>query len=70
MSVKKTFGGKGCSLYGEGNSGLDAVVLGNGPQVGQIMLASETTKEVVPVMSLDVFGMHLKIWHSISSFII
>lgn len=53
MSVKKTFGGKGYSLYGEGNSGLDAVVHGKGPLVGRIMLASETTKDVVPIMPLE-----------------
>lgn len=33
-----------------------AVVHGNGPQVGRIVLASETAKDVVPVMPFDVCG--------------
>ena len=33
-----------------------AVVHGNGPQVGRILLASETAKEVVPPMPFDVCG--------------
>ncbi len=33
-----------------------AVVHGNGPQVGQILLSSETAKEVVPPMPFDVCG--------------
>ena len=33
-----------------------AVVHGNGPQVGRILLASETAKEVVPAMPFDVCG--------------
>ncbi len=33
-----------------------AVVHGNGPQVGRILLSSETAKEVVPPMPLDVCG--------------
>ena len=33
-----------------------AVVHGNGPQVGRIMLASETAKQVVPPMPFDVCG--------------
>lgn len=33
-----------------------AVVHGNGPQVGRIVLASETAKEVVPPMPFDVCG--------------
>ena len=31
-----------------------AIVHGNGPQVGRILLASETAKEVTPVMPFDV----------------
>lgn len=33
-----------------------AIVHGNGPQVGRILLASETAKEVVPAMPFDVCG--------------
>ena len=33
-----------------------AVVHGNGPQVGRILLASETAKDVTPVMPFDVCG--------------
>ena len=33
-----------------------AVVHGNGPQVGRILLASETAKEVTPAMPFDVCG--------------
>lgn len=33
-----------------------AIVHGNGPQVGRILLASETAKDVVPVMPFDVCG--------------
>jgi carbamate kinase len=33
-----------------------AVVHGNGPQVGRILLASETAKDVTPVMPFDVVG--------------
>ena len=33
-----------------------AIVHGNGPQVGRIMLASETAREVVPPMPFDVCG--------------
>lgn len=33
-----------------------AIVHGNGPQVGRIVLASETAKDVVPVMPFDVCG--------------
>lgn len=33
-----------------------AVVHGNGPQVGRILLASETAKDVMPVMPFDVCG--------------
>jgi carbamate kinase len=33
-----------------------AVVHGNGPQVGRILLASETAEEVTPVMPFDVCG--------------
>ena len=33
-----------------------AVVHGNGPQVGRILLASETAKDTVPVMPFDVCG--------------
>ena len=33
-----------------------AVVHGNGPQVGRILLASETAKEVTPSMPFDVCG--------------
>ena len=33
-----------------------AVVHGNGPQVGRIVLASETAKDVVPPMPFDVCG--------------
>lgn len=33
-----------------------AIVHGNGPQVGRIMLASETAKDVVPAMPFDVCG--------------
>lgn len=33
-----------------------AIVHGNGPQVGRIMLASETAKDVVPPMPFDVCG--------------
>ena len=33
-----------------------ALVHGNGPQVGQILLASETAKDVVPAMPFDVCG--------------
>ena len=33
-----------------------AIVHGNGPQVGRILLASETAKEVVPPMPFDVCG--------------
>lgn len=33
-----------------------AIVHGNGPQVGRIVLASETAKNVVPVMPFDVCG--------------
>lgn len=33
-----------------------AVVHGNGPQVGRILLSSETSKDVVPPMPLDVCG--------------
>ena len=33
-----------------------AVVHGNGPQVGRILLASETAREVVPAMPFDVCG--------------
>ena len=33
-----------------------AIVHGNGPQVGRILLASETAKEVTPVMPFDVCG--------------
>lgn len=33
-----------------------AVVHGNGPQVGRILLASETAREVTPVMPFDVCG--------------
>ncbi len=33
-----------------------AVVHGNGPQVGRILLASETAKDVVPAMPFDVCG--------------
>ena len=33
-----------------------AVVHGNGPQVGRILLSSETAKDVVPVMPFDVCG--------------
>lgn len=33
-----------------------ALVHGNGPQVGRILLASETAKDVVPVMPFDVCG--------------
>ena len=33
-----------------------ALVHGNGPQVGRIVLASETAKDVVPAMPFDVCG--------------
>ena len=33
-----------------------AIVHGNGPQVGRILLASETAREVVPAMPFDVCG--------------
>ena len=33
-----------------------AVVHGNGPQVGRILLASETAKDVTPAMPFDVCG--------------
>ena len=33
-----------------------AIVHGNGPQVGRILLASETAKDVVPPMPFDVCG--------------
>ncbi|MBQ7777889.1 MAG: carbamate kinase [Oscillibacter sp.] len=33
-----------------------AIVHGNGPQVGRILLASETARDVVPVMPFDVCG--------------
>ncbi len=33
-----------------------AIVHGNGPQVGRILLSSETAKDVVPVMPFDVCG--------------
>ena len=33
-----------------------AVVHGNGPQVGRILLSSETAKDVVPPMPFDVCG--------------
>ena len=33
-----------------------AIVHGNGPQVGRILLASETAKEATPAMPLDVCG--------------
>ena len=33
-----------------------AIVHGNGPQVGRILLASETAKDVVPAMPFDVCG--------------
>ena len=33
-----------------------AIVHGNGPQVGRIVLASETAKDVVPPMPFDVCG--------------
>ena len=33
-----------------------AIVHGNGPQVGRILLASDTAKDVVPVMPFDVCG--------------
>lgn len=33
-----------------------AIVHGNGPQVGRILLSSETAKDVVPPMPLDVCG--------------
>ena len=33
-----------------------AVVHGNGPQVGRILLSSETAKDVVPPMPLEVCG--------------
>ena len=33
-----------------------AIVHGNGPQVGRILLASETSKDVTPVMPFDVCG--------------
>ena len=33
-----------------------AVVHGNGPQVGRILLASEAAKDVTPVMPFDVCG--------------
>lgn len=32
------------------------IVHGNGPQVGRILLASETAKDVVPAMPFDVCG--------------
>ena len=33
-----------------------AIVHGNGPQVGRILLASETAREVTPAMPFDVCG--------------
>ena len=33
-----------------------AIVHGNGPQVGRILMASETARDVVPVMPFDVCG--------------
>ena len=33
-----------------------AIVHGNGPQVGRILLASETAKDVTPALPLDVCG--------------
>ena len=33
-----------------------AIVHGNGPQIGRIILASETARDVTPVMPFDVCG--------------
>lgn len=51
--VKKT-----CEYIAEiSSSGYEmAIVHGNGPQVGRIILASETAKDVVPAMPFDVCG--------------
>lgn len=51
--VKKT-----CEYVAElSASGYElAIVHGNGPQVGRILLASETAKDVVPAMPFDVCG--------------
>lgn len=51
--VKKT-----CEYIAEiSGSGYEmAIVHGNGPQVGRIVLACETAKDVVPVMPFDVCG--------------
>lgn len=51
--VKKT-----CAYIAEiSGSGYEmAIVHGNGPQVGRIVLASETAKDVVPPMPFDVCG--------------
>ncbi len=47
-----------CTLLAELSSeGYEmAIVHGNGPQVGRILLSSETAKDVVPPMPLDVCG--------------
>lgn len=51
--VKKT-----CEYIADiSNSGNEiAIVHGNGPQVGRILLASETAKDVTPAMPFDVCG--------------
>ncbi len=51
--VKKT-----CKYIAEiSSSGYEmAIVHGNGPQVGRILLSSETAKDVVPAMPFDVCG--------------
>ena len=51
--VKKT-----CAYIAEIScSGYEmAIVHGNGPQVGRILLASETAKDVTPVLPFDVCG--------------
>lgn len=51
--VKKT-----CEHIAEisGNGHEIAIVHGNGPQVGRILLASETAKDVTPAMPFDVCG--------------